>query len=106
MWEDRMRMILNEYRLMPWQKEAQELMAQLMEQFFFGEGALVPVYTTVCVIGQPGEEAGTFRPAQAASPASQKVLGTPAAPAAGGGQRIHHQQGWVRRDEQSRGRRC
>ena len=24
MWEDRMKMILNEYRLMPWQKEAQE----------------------------------------------------------------------------------
>ena len=23
MWEDRMKMILNEYRLMPWQKEAQ-----------------------------------------------------------------------------------
>ncbi len=42
MWEDRMRMILNEYRLMPWQKEAQELMAQLMEQFFFGEGSAPP----------------------------------------------------------------
>jgi len=37
MWEDRMRMILNEYRMMPWQKEAQDLMAQFMEAFFFGE---------------------------------------------------------------------
>ena len=37
LWEDRMRMILNEYRLMPFQKEAQELMARAMEEFFFGE---------------------------------------------------------------------
>jgi Fe-S cluster biosynthesis and repair protein YggX len=45
MWEDRMRMILNEYRLMPFQKEAQDLVAQLMEEFFFGEGgALRPDY--------------------------------------------------------------
>ena len=36
MWEDRMRMILNEYRLMPWQKEAQDMMAKAMEEFFFG----------------------------------------------------------------------
>ena len=27
-WEERMKMILNEYRLMPWQKEAQELVAE------------------------------------------------------------------------------
>ena len=33
-----MKMILNEYRLMPWQKEAQELIAKQMEDFFFGEG--------------------------------------------------------------------
>ncbi len=45
MWEDRMRMILNEYHLMPWQKEAQEMMAQLMEEFFFGaESAPPPGY--------------------------------------------------------------
>ena len=37
MWEERMKMILNEYRLMPWQKEAQELIAKQMEDFFFGE---------------------------------------------------------------------
>ncbi len=42
MWEGRMRMILNEYRLMPWQKEAQDLMAQLMEEFFFGGGGTPP----------------------------------------------------------------
>ena len=42
LWEDRMKMILNEYRLMPWQKEAQELVAKHMEDFFFGQGAALP----------------------------------------------------------------
>ena len=42
LWEERMKMILNEYRLMPWQKEAQDLMARQMEDFFFGEGAALP----------------------------------------------------------------
>ena len=42
LWEDRMKMILNEYRLMPWQKEAQELIARQMEDFFFGENAALP----------------------------------------------------------------
>ena len=42
LWEDRMKMILNEYRLMPWQKEAQDLVAKHMEEFFFGEGAALP----------------------------------------------------------------
>ena len=42
MWEDRMKMILNEYRLMPWQREAQALMAKQMEEFFFGEGSALP----------------------------------------------------------------
>jgi Fe-S cluster biosynthesis and repair protein YggX len=42
LWEDRMKMILNEYRLMPWQKEAQELVAKHMEEFFFGQGAALP----------------------------------------------------------------
>ena len=37
-----MKMILNEYRLMPWQKEGQELVAKHMEEFFFGEGAALP----------------------------------------------------------------
>ena len=42
LWEERMKMILNEYRLMPWQKEAQTMMAQQMEDFFFGEGSALP----------------------------------------------------------------
>ena len=42
MWEERQKMILNEYRLMPWQKEAQQLVAQQMEDFFFGESAALP----------------------------------------------------------------
>ena len=42
MWEDRMKMILNEYRLMPWQKEALLLMAKQMEDFFFGGGDVLP----------------------------------------------------------------
>ena len=42
LWEERMKMILNEYRLMPWQKEAQDLIAKHMEDFFFGEGAALP----------------------------------------------------------------
>jgi Fe-S cluster biosynthesis and repair protein YggX len=35
-WEERMKIILNEYRLMPWQKEAQQLVAKHMEEFLFG----------------------------------------------------------------------
>jgi len=42
LWEERMKMILNEYRLMPWQKEAQQLVSKQMEDFFFGEGAALP----------------------------------------------------------------
>src|SRR4029450_9183579 len=42
LWEDRQKMILNEYRLMPWQKEAQELILQHMEDFFFGASAALP----------------------------------------------------------------
>jgi Fe-S cluster biosynthesis and repair protein YggX len=42
MWEDRMRMILNEYRLLPFQKEAQELIAKQMDEFFFGAGSALP----------------------------------------------------------------
>src|SRR5437870_12676448 len=39
LWEDRMKMILNESRLMPWQKEAPDLIAKHMEDFLFVEGA-------------------------------------------------------------------
>ena len=41
-WEERMKMLLNEYRLLPWQKEAQQLVARSMEEFFFGEDAALP----------------------------------------------------------------
>jgi Fe-S cluster biosynthesis and repair protein YggX len=42
MWEERMKMILNEYRLLPFQKEAQVLVAGHMEEFFFGQAAALP----------------------------------------------------------------
>jgi Fe-S cluster biosynthesis and repair protein YggX len=42
MWEERMKMILNEYRLLPFQKEAQALIAKQMEEFLFGDAATVP----------------------------------------------------------------
>ncbi len=41
-WEERMKMILNEYRLMPFQKEAQQLVATHMEEFFFSDGSALP----------------------------------------------------------------
>ncbi|MGE3273745.1 MAG: oxidative damage protection protein [Vicinamibacterales bacterium] len=42
MWEDRQKMILNEYRLLPWQKEGQELILKHLQEFFFGESAALP----------------------------------------------------------------
>jgi Fe-S cluster biosynthesis and repair protein YggX len=42
MWEERMKMILNEYRLLPFQKEAQALVAKQMEEFLFGEASTLP----------------------------------------------------------------
>jgi len=42
MWEERMKMILNEYRLLPFQKEAQQIVSKHMEEFFFGEGLPMP----------------------------------------------------------------
>ena len=42
LWEEHMKMSLNEYKLMPWQKEAQELIAKHMEDFFFGDGSALP----------------------------------------------------------------
>jgi Fe-S cluster biosynthesis and repair protein YggX len=35
-------MLINEYRLAPATKEAQEFIAQQMERFFFGEGSAPP----------------------------------------------------------------
>jgi Fe-S cluster biosynthesis and repair protein YggX len=46
MWEERMKMVLNEYRLLPFQKEAQALVAKQMEEFLFGDvSAPPPGYT-------------------------------------------------------------
>jgi len=42
LWVDHLRMLINEYRLSPATKEAQEFIAQQMEQFFFGQGAAPP----------------------------------------------------------------
>jgi Fe-S cluster biosynthesis and repair protein YggX len=42
LWEERMKMILNEYRLLPFQKEAQDLMARQMTEFFFSEASAAP----------------------------------------------------------------
>jgi Fe-S cluster biosynthesis and repair protein YggX len=42
LWEDRQKMILNEYRIMPWQKDGQELILKHMEEFFFGASAALP----------------------------------------------------------------
>ena len=41
-WEERMKMILNEYKLLPFQKEAQALVAKQMEEFLFDENASLP----------------------------------------------------------------
>jgi Fe-S cluster biosynthesis and repair protein YggX len=41
-WEERMKMILNELRLLPFQKEAQKIIAAQMEEYFFGTGSALP----------------------------------------------------------------
>ena len=41
-WLERQKMLLNEYRLQPWTREAQEFLVEQMDQFFFGEGFEVP----------------------------------------------------------------
>ncbi len=42
MWGDHCKMLLNEYRLNPANKQDQELIVKQMEQYFFGEGAALP----------------------------------------------------------------
>ena len=42
LWQDHMKILLNEYRLQPWRKEHQEFIVQQMEQYFFGTGAQLP----------------------------------------------------------------
>jgi len=42
LWMDRLRMIINEYRLSPALKEHQAFIAKQMEQFFFGGESVLP----------------------------------------------------------------
>ena len=42
MWLERMKMIMNEYRLNLGTREAQEFLIQQMDAYFFGEGAALP----------------------------------------------------------------
>ena len=41
-WLGRQKMLLNEYRLQPWTREAQEFLVEQMNEFFFGEGGSLP----------------------------------------------------------------
>jgi Fe-S cluster biosynthesis and repair protein YggX len=41
-WEERQKMILNELRLLPWQKESQAIILKHLEDFFFSEGSALP----------------------------------------------------------------
>jgi Fe-S cluster biosynthesis and repair protein YggX len=41
-WIERQKMLLNEYRLQPWTREAQEFLVEQMNEFFFGEGGTLP----------------------------------------------------------------
>ena len=42
LWVEHSKMIMNEYRLNPLEPQAQKIMEEQMEQFFFGEGAKLP----------------------------------------------------------------
>ena len=42
MWGEHCKMLLNEYRLNPANKQDQELIVKQMEEYFFGEGAALP----------------------------------------------------------------
>jgi Fe-S cluster biosynthesis and repair protein YggX len=42
MWLEFSKMVMNEYRLNPLDQQAQKIMEEQMEQFFFGEGARLP----------------------------------------------------------------
>lgn len=42
LWVEHLKMLMNEYRLSLASKEAQEIIAQQMEQFFFGAGSQLP----------------------------------------------------------------
>ena len=42
LWKEHLKMVLNEFRLQPWQPEAQEIIEKQMEAFFFGGEADLP----------------------------------------------------------------
>ncbi len=42
LWLDHMKLVMNEYRLNLSNPQAQEFLLQMMEQYFFGEGAAFP----------------------------------------------------------------
>lgn len=42
LWGEHAKMVINEYRLNPADKKAQEIIVHHMEQFLFGEGAQLP----------------------------------------------------------------
>jgi len=42
LWIEHSKMIMNEYRLNPLDPQAQKIMEEQLEQFFFGEGAKLP----------------------------------------------------------------
>lgn len=42
LWKEQLKMMINEFRLTPWTRESQEIIADQMEKFFFGEGAQLP----------------------------------------------------------------
>ena len=42
LWKEHLKMIINEYRLNLADPQSQEMVAQQMEQYFFGEGAALP----------------------------------------------------------------
>jgi len=42
LWLERLKMIINEYRLYPADPEAQKIIESQMEDFFFGEGSALP----------------------------------------------------------------
>ena len=42
LWEERMKMIINEYRLLPFQKESQAIVAKQMEEFLFADTTSLP----------------------------------------------------------------
>lgn len=44
MWKDHALMVMNEFRLDPTSEQANQILAQYMEQFFFGEQSAIPNY--------------------------------------------------------------